>query len=305
MNPGRERLALLAAMATGIQVGAALVATRFIAQDIGPASLALLRYAIAVLCLLPFVVGVALRGQGVAILRRDVGIVMALGVVQFGLLIALLNVGLKYMPATRAGLLFTTFPLLTMLFAAALGREKLTAAKTAGVLLSIAGVAVTLGEGLLVETVETEWLGAACVLGAACCGAVCSVLYRPYLGRNPTLSVGTLAMFAAVLFLAILSLPEGLYAAPPALSPAGWAAVAFIGLSSGAGFLLWLWALKQTTPTRVTVFLALSPITAALLGVLLLGEALTPGTLVGLVAVIGGLWVATREKAHRICPPSP
>ena len=51
MKPGRQRLALLAAMATGVQVGAAMVATRFIAPemasgDIGPATLALLRYAI-------------------------------------------------------------------------------------------------------------------------------------------------------------------------------------------------------------------------------------------------------------------
>lgn len=296
MSQARERLALAAAMATGIQVGAAMVATRFIAHDIGPASLALLRYAIAVLCLLPFVLASGRFG----IARRDLWPVMALGVVQFGLLIALLNLGLRYMPATRAALLFTTFPLLTMVIAAALGRERLTAAKTAGVLLSIAGVAITLGEGLLVETVETEWLGAACVLGAALCGAVCSVLYRPYLERCPTLSVGMMAMFAAVLFLAMLSIPEGFYTVPPALSDLGWGLVAFIGLSSGGGYLLWLWALKHATPTRVTVFLSLSPITAAVLGVLVLGEPLTAGTLVGLVAVVGGLWIATRAAPGKV-----
>ncbi len=301
MNGTRSRLVLLAAMLASILVGAAMVATRYIVHDIGPASLALLRYVIAVLCLLPFVIA---TGR-IAIARRDIMIVMGLGVVQFGLLIALLNLGLRYMPATRAALLFTTFPLLTMVFAAVLGHEKLTAAKTAGVILSILGVAAALGEGLLVETVETEWLGAACVLGSACCGAVCSVLFRPYLSRNPTLTVGTLAMFAAVVFLAVLSIPEGFYLAPPRLSATGWAAVVFIGLSSGAGFLLWLWALKHTTPTRVTVFLALSPITAALLSVLLLGEALTPGTLLGLAAVIGGLWLATRGEAGQQKPLAP
>jgi hypothetical protein len=43
----------MAAAATGVQVGAAMVATRFAVHDIGPASLAFLRYAIAVLCLVP------------------------------------------------------------------------------------------------------------------------------------------------------------------------------------------------------------------------------------------------------------
>lgn len=300
MSDGPERLALFAAMATGIQVGAAMAATRFIAFDIGPASLALLRYAIAVLCLLPFL----LAGRRLGVAWRDIPLVMLLGVVQFGLLIVLLNVGLRYMPATRAGLLFATFPLLTMVIAALLGRERLTRHKTAGVLLSIAGVAIVLGEGLLVESVPAEWLGAACVLAAALCGAICSVLYRPYLVRNGTLGVGTLAMFGAVLFLAVLSYWEGIYAAPPALAALGWGAVVFIGLSSGIGYLLWLWALKHATPTRVTVFLSLSPVTAALLGVLLLGEPLTWGVLAGIAAVVGGLWVATRDPAPRIATPT-
>ena len=48
-------LAAAAAAATGVQVGAAMVATRFVVDQAGPASLALLRYAIGFCCLLPFV----------------------------------------------------------------------------------------------------------------------------------------------------------------------------------------------------------------------------------------------------------
>ena len=44
----------------------------------------------------------------------------------------------------------------------------------------------------------------------------------------------------------------------------GWLAILFIGVSSGVGYYLWLFALRHATPTRVTVFLALSPLTAAL-----------------------------------------
>jgi drug/metabolite transporter (DMT)-like permease len=290
VKPGHQRLALVAAMATGVQVGAAMVATRFVAQDIGPASLALLRYAIGVACLLPFLPAhLPLR-----MARGDLIAVMGLGILQFGVLIALLNFGLITLPAGRAALLFATFPLLTMVVAAALGREGLTAAKTAGVLLSFAGVAVTLGEDLLTAAGEGKWIGVLAVLAAALCGAVCSVLYRPYLQRCPTLPVGVLAMFAAVLFLVPLAAAEGFFAKPTALTAPGWGAVVFIGLSSGACYLLWLWALKHASPTRVTVFLSLSPVTAAILGVLLLGETLTLGMAIGLAAVIGGLWIATR-----------
>ena len=291
--PPHHRLAILAAAVTGVQVGAAMVATRFLSQDIGPTSLALLRYAIGVACLLPFLPArLPLR-----MARGDILAVMVLGIGQFGILIALLNFGLIYMAASRAALIFATFPLLTMLVAAALGREPLTRAKTAGVLLSFAGVAVTLGEDLLIRAGDKEWLGALAVFASALTGAVCSVLYRPYLQRCPTLPVGTLAMLAALLFLAPLAAFEGFFSAPTELTVSGWGAVVFIGLSSGSFYLVWLWALKVASPTRVTIFLSLSPVTAAILGVALLGENLTLGMLVGLAAVVAGLWIATRLGA--------
>lgn len=292
MSALRQKLALVAAAATGIQVGAAMVATRFVIHDIGPASLALLRYVIAVLCLIPPVLAVG----RIRFAPRDLAMIMVLGIVQFGVLIALLNVGLQYMQSTRAALLFSTFPLLTMVLAALLGRESLGRAKAAGVALSILGVAVTLGENLLAESRETEWIGALAVLAAAFCGALCSVLYRPYLARYPTLPVGAVAMLASVAFLAALAGMEGFFTAPPHLTTPGWTAIVFIGLSSGIGYVLWLWALKHTTPTRVTVFLSLSPVTATLLGVWILREPLTPGALIGLVGVVSGLWLATRQS---------
>jgi len=158
------------------------------------------------------------------------------------------------------------------------------------------GVGIALGERLFAGTAAGEWIGALLVLAAAFSGAVCSVLYRPYLARYPTLPVGAWAMLASVAFLSVPAGMEGLYTQPPGLAMQGILAVIFIGLSSGVGYVLWLWALKNTTPTRVTVFLSLSPITAAVLGALILSEPFTPGILVGLIGVAGGLWLATRPS---------
>jgi drug/metabolite transporter (DMT)-like permease len=285
-----ETLALAAAAVTGVQVGAALVASRFVIHDIGPASLAFLRYAIAVLCLAPFVIA----GGRVRFALRDLLAVMGLGIVQFGVLIALLNLGLQFISSSRAALLFSTFPLMTMIIAALLGRERLTGAKTTGVMLTIVGVAVALGEGLMISNGSSDILGALLVLTAALCGAVSSVLYRPYLSRYPTLPIGAWAMIASVVFLAGPAGLEGLFTEGTRLDQRGWIVVLLIGLSSGIGYVLWLWALKHTTPTRVTVFLSLSPATASLLGALILSEPFTHGVLLGLAGVVSGLWLATR-----------
>ena len=165
--------------------------------------------------------------------------------------------------------------------------------------LTIAGVALALGDKALAgqDAAET-WLGEGAVLLSAACGALCSVLYRPYLRKYPTLSVSAFAMLSAVGFLAVLAAAEGFFNGAPVFTAGGWVAVVFIGLSSGIGYWLWLWALGHTTPTRVTVFLALSPITAAALGALLLRERASSLALVGLACVVAGLWFAHRTDGH-------
>ena len=137
-------------------------------------------------------------------------------------------------------------------------------------------------------------IGAGAVLASAFCGALCSILYRPYLERYPTLPVSAFAMLASVGFLALLAGAEGALGALPQVTAGGWLAILFIGVSSGVGYYLWLWALRHATPTRVTVFLALSPLTAALGGTLLLGEALDRGLVIGMACVVLGLWLAHR-----------
>jgi drug/metabolite transporter (DMT)-like permease len=288
---GARSLAVGAAAATGILVGSAMVATRVVVHDVGPASLALLRYAIGVSCLLPPV----LLSTRVRFARRDVLPIALLGITQFGVLIALLNYGLASVPAARAALIFATLPLLTMLLSAALGRERLTLAKSTGVLLTIAGVGLALGEKALDRGSAQGWVGELAVLASALSGALCSVLYRPYLRKYPTLPVSAFAMLASIAFLALLATREGFFGALPRFTAAGWLAVLFIGVNSGVGYFLWLWALNHASATEVTVFLSLSPVTAAALGALFLAEPVSAGALIALACVAAGLWLAHRD----------
>src|SRR5205085_11050351 len=135
------------------------------------------------------------------------------------------------------------------------------------------------------------------VLASALSGAVCSVLYRPYLRKYPALPVSAFAMLASVAFLAVLAAGEGFFGTRPRFTPGGWLAVLFIGVGSGVGYYLWLWALGHASATEVTVFLALSPVTAAVLGAWLLGERVSAASVVGLIAVVAGLWLACRPRA--------
>ena len=278
-----------------MQVGAAIVASRFVVGEVPPLTLAMLRYAIGFLCLLPFA-WPAVRRMPALPPARDLWAMAALGTGQFGILIALLNWGLQTVPAAPAALIFSLFPLLTLLLGAALGREQVTMQLAAGVLLSIAGIAVSLLPKL--QSLHAgAWWGELAVFASACVGAMCSVLYRPYLRRYPTVPVSAFAMLASVLFLAVIAMHEDWPARTRNLPPSAWGVVAFVGLSSGIGYFWWLYALKHESPTRVTVFLALNPVTAALLAWPLLGEVPAPQTLGALALIALGLVFAARPSS--------
>jgi len=287
----RSGLALVAAAVTGVQVGTTMVATRFVIDAIAPAPLAFLRYAIGVVCLTP----VVLVARNVRFARADLLPIALLGTFQFGVLIYLLNVGLQTVTSARAALIFASSPLLTLIFAVLIGHERFTAAKLVGVLLTILGVGLAFGEKTL-QAGAPGWTGEAAVLGSALTAAICSVLYRPYLARYPTLPVSALAMAGAAVALAVPALLGGLFATLPTLTAGHWAAILFVGIASGGGYVIWLWALANASATRVTVFLALSPITAVVLGAALLAEPVSATMLAGVACVVAGLWCANLER---------
>jgi drug/metabolite transporter (DMT)-like permease len=293
-----ERVALGAAALVGIQVGACIAGSRWLVHELGPLSLTFLRYAIALASLVPFLAGAPAAWARLG--ARDAVVVALIGIAQFGLLIGLLNLGLRHVDAGLGALLFATFPLMTMVIATRADYERFDAALAVGVGLSVVGVGLALGVRTSSMADGDLALGAACVLAAALCGALCSVLYRPLLQRHAMLPMGALAMAAAVAVLAPVAWAEGLVPRSAALLPAQWAVLVAIGLSSGVGYWLWLWVLKHTAPTKATTFLALSPATAALIGALALGEPLGAGFVVGLVCIFIGLAVT----GSRVVTPS-
>src|SRR5207245_10818621 len=71
--------------------------------------------------------------------------------------------------------------------------------RSSDLLLTLAGVGLALGEKAFQwDGAVRAWVGELAVFLRAVSGAVCSVLYRPYLKRYPTLAVSAVAMLASV-----------------------------------------------------------------------------------------------------------
>ena len=74
----------------------------------------------------------------------------------------------------------------------------------------------------------------------------------------------------------------------------------FLGtVGSAIQFSLFTWSLRWLLPSRAVIYLTLSPITAILLAGVMLGEAVTPALIVGLVFVIAGIVVANWRTADK------
>src|SRR5690242_18505223 len=140
----RERLGLLAAILSSSIGGVNTAVTRFTIGATDPATLAALRFGLGFLFLLP--VALALRSRWPR--RRDWAGVAALGILFFAIFQGVFNLALRYTTAARGALALSMLPLITMVVAALLRIEPLTARKTAGVLIAIAGVAAALVTGL-------------------------------------------------------------------------------------------------------------------------------------------------------------
>jgi drug/metabolite transporter (DMT)-like permease len=281
-------LAHAAAAAAALSAGAAVVATRYVIGETDPISLVFYRYLISIVCLAPFLPAL---WPTVGLEAADYARIAMLGILFFVLFPWAFNASLQYNPAARGAVGLATIPIQTLLVAAAFGRERMTTAKVAGVLLAFSGILVAFGAEAIGEANTSYFYGDALMLLGVLCAAVYSVLSRPTLMRCGPLFVTALAMaFAVVALLPVVAVKNGI--ALPAFTLKGWLAVAFLGTVAGAlQFSLFMWALRWLPPTTTVLYLTLNPVTAVVLGVVLLGETLTFALMAGMVLVLVGITI--------------
>jgi len=282
---------ILAAVASSAFGGMAAAVTRFIIDAADPVAIAVFRFGLGFLILLP--VALVLRCRWPR--GRDWIGVAALGVMFYGAFFVVYAEALVYTTAARGALAISTLPLLTMIVAALLEKEKLTVRKSVGVLVAMSGVALALAAGLA-EAPAQAWRGDLIMTAGMLSMALYNVLSRPFMQRSSPLGYATAGMAFGGGLNALLVLQGGGFEAVAAFGAAQWAAVLYLGVFAGAlGFYLWVYALERATPTRVANTITVSPIAAAALGAVLLGEPIGVSLLIGIAAVALGIYVASTQ----------
>jgi drug/metabolite transporter (DMT)-like permease len=293
MQPA-ERAGILAAVASSAFGGMAAAVTRFVIGATDPVMLAVFRFGLGFLLLLQ--VALALRSRWPR--GRDWIGVAALGVMFYGVFFVVYGESLVYTTAARGSLAVSTLPILTMIVAALLGREQLTTRKTVGVLVAMGGVLIALAAGLG-EAPREAWRGDLIMIAGMLSMALYSVLSRPFMARSSPLGYATAGMAFGSGVNALVAWHGGSFDALRSFDAAQWAAALYLGIFAGAlGFYLWVYALERSTPTRVANTITVSPIAAALLAAVLVGEPIGVSLVIGVAAVGAGIWIASTERAR-------
>ena len=288
-----ETVGVLIAIVSSALGGTAAAVTRYLVGNADPLTLAILRWAIGFLVVLP----AALLWRARFPQRRDWLPVAALGIAFFGLFFLLYNLAVSLTTATRASLALSTLPLQTMLVGAVLGIEPLTWRKSLGVGVAILGVVAALAAGLPDAPVGA-WRGELIMAGAVLCMSFYNVLSRPFIQRSSALGFLAVGMGCGALALVIAGLATGRIAVLAAFGAPQWIAGAYLGIAGGAAaFILWVMALQRASPTRVANTMTVNPVAAGLLATQLVGEPITLNLLIGLVAVGAGIWIATTDRS--------
>ena len=286
-----EGWGVLIAIVSSSLGGTAAAVTRYLAADADPITVAVLRWGIGFLVVLPAALLLRVKWPR----RSDWLGVAALGLAFFGLFFVLYNLAVSYTTAARASLALSTLPLQTMVVGALLGIEKLTVRKSVGVSIAVLGVAAALASGLAAAPVGA-WRGEAIMCGAVLCMAFYNVWSRPFMRRSSALGFLAVGMGVGALALIALDAATGGIAVLGGFGAPQWIAGIYLGIGGGAlAFILWVLALQRATPTRVANTMTVNPLAAALLATQLVAEPITLNLIAGLGAVFAGIWIATTE----------
>jgi drug/metabolite transporter (DMT)-like permease len=286
----RDQTGVLAAVVSSAIGGIAGGATRFVVHATDPVTLGVFRFGTGFLILLPIALFLKSRWPK----GRDWIAVTALGILFFFAFSILFNLAYTYTTAARGALTLSTMPLMTMLVGAALGIETLTVHKTAGVLIAMTGVLFALAFGLS-NAPAGAWRGELVMFAATFCMSLYNVWSRPFIARSDPLAFLTAGMGAAAFCLLVWALAIHGFDAAAQFGTPQWLAIAYLGvIGSARAFILWVFALSRTSPTKTAVTITVNPVFASIVGAVAIGEGIGLNLIVGLAAVAIGIWLAAR-----------
>ncbi|MBL0387622.1 DMT family transporter [Tumebacillus sp. ITR2] len=199
-------------------------------------------------------------------------------------------VGLKYTSAVNGSLIMATNPLITVLFAIFILKDKFTVQRAIGFLLSLIGVVAVICKGSLDTLTSLNFSGGdLIILGGNICWALYGVLGRKIVKNSTPLLTTTITMVIGAVVMIPFALAET--QKMPLLDQPGslWGAILFMALlGSVLAYLWWNQGIAKIGAGNTSIFFNLVPVFTMLITVVT-GSTVTVAQIVGGLLVISGV----------------
>lgn len=285
---------LIAAMAMW---GGTWIAGRVIAQELSaPLAVASLRFVLSGLA----VGGFMLLSEGrlpVPQTGGDWGLIWALGFFGIFLYGLCFFFGLQRIPAGRGALVVALNPVVIVITAWLIGKERMTLQKAIGSLIAFAGCLTVIGNGdplaLFQGSVGLgEWL----IIGCVVSWAAYTFIGWQATHRFSPLATTLYASLSGAILLGLAALVQG-DIDPAAWSWRVWAGMGFLAIFGTAIAYTWFTdAVHRLGAGHASIFINLVPVFAVLQAAVLLDERLGLAVLAGGALVISGVWLTSYQK---------
>jgi drug/metabolite transporter (DMT)-like permease len=181
-----------------------------------------------------------------------------------------------------------------MLLSAVFYKEKITARKLTGILVSLAGVVIVISRGRVTELISSLETGDLFMLGCPVTWAMYTLAARPALKHTTPLQASTWASLSGCLMLLMFSSTEPY---PVEIPVKVWWALLYLGMIGTVVAFVWYYdGIKKIGPTRTSIFNNLVPVFAVIFSVLILREEVSWYTWVGGAMVIGGVLFVNLQR---------
>jgi len=271
-------------------------------KELPPLTVVLLRVALAAMILLPVLRAYQIRFPvGLSGWKPFFAIALLNNVLPFSLIV----IGQTYIPSGLASILNATTPLFTVVVMAAAGDEKLHARRVVGVVTGLIGVIILHGQDLHGQDPgfqSGEGVGILLCLAAAFSYGLSALYARRKLSNSPPLATATFQLLASALMMTIVA---AVFERPWQLPMPGvttWLAmIGLSALSTALAYIVFFQVLRRSGSTNVMLVTLLIPVTAILLGYLVLGESISLREIIGAL-VIGSALLLMDGRVLKLIP---
>lgn len=291
----KKLLPFLEALFAVIVWGMSFIATKIAVGQISPTSVVWLRFAIGIPILL---LAVIMRKQFAYPKGNEWLYFALLGFLGITFHQWLQSNGLKTAQATTTAWIVSTSPAFIAILGWLVLKEKLNLIQSLGIVLAMVGVLVVVSKGDLSSLAVGRFgtYGDFLILISAINWAVFSILSRRGLQNHPSTMLTFWVMTIGWLITSVVFLANKNYVEFPQLDLRGWMAMIFLGVfTTGLAYIAWFDALSQLPAAQTGAFLFIEPLTSMVVAAIVLGEQITPVSVLGGAVILVGIWMVNRQ----------